>query len=103
MNADLWGEKMSQKEKCRPSVSGTHDGRGKQDSQTPVYIVRQSGFPVNGVFSCTFVRQVFDLLSQPITVEQIATITGSTIDRVRLALNDLAVCGVRIGVYSNGS
>ena len=94
---------MNTKEKCRPSVSGTHDGRGKQDGQTSILIVRQSGFPVNGVFSCAFVRQVFDLLSQPITVEQIADITGSTVDRVCLALNDLAACGVRIGVYSNGS
>ena len=93
---------MTQNEKGRPSVSGTQDGRGKQKGQTSILIVRQSGYPVNGIFPCRFHREVFNLLEQPITLEQIATITGSSFDRVRLALNDLMASGVVIKRLSGG-
>lgn len=71
---------MSDKGYCRPS------GR----------ILRRSGYPLNGVFSCSFVREVFDLLSQPRTIEELARITESSPDRVQLALRDLQAGNVVI-------
>ena len=94
---------MTTKQKGRLSVGTTQDGRGLQKGKTSSVIVRQSGYPVNGVFSCGFLRQVYDLLSQPITVDQIAEITESTKDRVRLALHDLTVSGVQIGEFWDGA
>lgn len=88
---------MKQKEKGRPSVDGTQDGkRNCKRSKATFFIVRQSGYPVNGVFPCGLHREVYDLLPHPKTIEQIATMTGSTIDRVLLALNDLEAAGVVI-------
>ena len=72
-----------------------------QTGKPSTVIVRQSGYPVNGIFSCGFLCQVFDLLSQPITVEQIAEITESTSTRVRLALHDLTAAGVLVGELSD--
>lgn len=71
---------MSNKGNCRPS------GR----------YLRRSGYPVNGIVSCGYVREVFDLLSQPRTIDEIARITESSPDRVRLALSDLKASGVII-------
>ena len=59
-------------------------------------ILRHSGFPVNGVFSCGFVRDVYDLLSEPRTLEEIAQQTESPVNRVVLALHDLRASGVII-------
>lgn len=59
-------------------------------------IVRRSGSPVNGVFSCGYVREIFDLLSQPRTVDELARLTESTTNRVRLALSDLQAANVVI-------
>lgn len=92
---------MTQKEKGRPSVSGTQDGRGKQKGKTSPIIVRQSGYPVNG-FPCGFHREVYELLSNPITIKEIAVATESTIDRVCLAIHDLEACGVKIGRPQHG-
>lgn len=69
---------------------------------TRTYYVRQAGFPVHGVFSCGFLCQVFNLLLHPITLEQIAAITDSSVERVRLALNDLMAAGVEIKLLSGG-
>lgn len=59
-------------------------------------IVRLSGYPVNGIFSCGFVHDVFDLLSEPRTLEEIAQQTESPVNRVVLALHDLRASGVVI-------
>ena len=71
---------MSDKRCCRPS------GR----------FLRRSGYPINGIFSCGYVREVYDLLSQPRTIDEIARITESSADRVRLALHELKASGVII-------
>lgn len=69
---------------------------------TRQYVVRKVGFPVHGVFSCSFLCEVYNLLLHPITLEQIAAITDSSIERVRLALNDLMSDGVEIKLLSGG-
>ena len=91
---------MKRKEKRRSTVWHTVSGRGMQKGKTSTFIVKQSGFPVNGIFSCDFLRQVVNLLSQPVTVDQIAEITESENNRVRLALHDLVAAGVDIRPYT---
>ena len=57
---------------------------------------------MHGVFSCSFLCEVYNLLLHPMTLEQIAAITDSSIERVRLALNDLIADGVVIKLLSGG-
>ncbi len=94
---------MSKQEKRRPSVSATHDGRGLQKDKTSNIILRLAGYPVNDVFSCGFLYQVFCSVSEPITLEQLAKITDSSYDRIWLAIHDLRACGVDIGVFTDGT
>ena len=90
---------MKTKEKSRFRW-GPESGRGNQ-TKTSMRIVRRQAPPVNPVFSCGFIETVFELLAYPITVENIARLTDSTEDRVRLALNDLQAAGVQIGRADN--
>lgn len=87
---------MNDKRKSRFPVWNTGSGRGKQSGKTSPFIVRQSGIPVNDVFCCGFVHDVFDLLAEPITVEEIARQTASPVNRVLLALHELRSAGVVI-------
>ena len=86
--------------KDRSGCTRPKSGRGKRNIETSIPIVWQSGYPVNGVFSCEFVRDVFGMLSLPVTIEQIAEQTESSAERVYLALHDLRVSGVTFGVVS---
>ena len=87
---------MIQKRKSRSRCGSPDSGREKQHSKTLCFIVRQSGQPVNNCFSCGFIHEVFDLLEEPITVDEIARRTCSPVDRVRLALHELRAAGVVI-------
>ena len=88
---------MNTKEKRRSRCTRPKSGRDKWKSNPLIPIVWQSGFPVNGIFSCGFVRDVFQMLSYPVTIEQIADQTESREDRVCLAIHDLRASGVTIG------
>ena len=94
---------MSTNLKDCQNVCVTQDGRELQKNNTTKRVVWLSGYPINEVFSCGFLYQVFCLVSEPITVEQIANITDSSSARVLLALNDLKASGVDLGVFSNGT
>lgn len=89
---------MSKKKKCRFRWWAPKSGKANEgDSLKAAYIVRYNSLPVNHRFACTFLCEVFAMLSQPVAVDQIAKETESTTDRVKLALHDLQNCGVQIG------
>lgn len=87
---------MTEKENAVTTAATVVDGRGKQKGKTSSLILRQSGQPVNDVFCCGFVHEVFDLLAEPITAAEIARRTCSPVDRVYLALHELRAAGVVI-------
>lgn len=87
---------MKTKEKSRFRW-GPESGNAKERFYQSIPILRLYGFPVNSVFSCGFLYEVYAMLSQPVTIEQLARMTDSTVDRVRLALSDLQAAGVQIG------
>lgn len=87
---------MIPKRKSRSRCSRPDSGRGKQKGKTSFFILRQSGQPVNDVFCCGFVHEVFDLLAEPITIAEIARRTCSPVERVYLALHELRAAGVVI-------
>ena len=85
---------MTDKKRCRSRCTRPRNGKGKEKSS--FIIVRQSGYPVNGIFSCRYLREVYEMLARPIQIKEIAQRTHSTIDRVWLAIHDLDASGVRI-------
>lgn len=87
---------MKVKENAVRTAATVTDGRVERTAINSAVILHQSGSPVNGVFSCGFVREVFDLLTNPVTADEIARQTESTVDRVFLALQDLRAAGVVI-------
>lgn len=88
---------MKAKEKSRLRWWEPESGNAEKGVYQNVPILRLYGFPVNGVLSCGFLYEVYAMLSQPVTIEQLARMTDSTVDRVRLALSDLQAAGVQIG------